>query len=108
MTKYSMHLISCLDLLRYLFDRPTLASRLMRWLVLLTEFDIKYVSQKSIKGSIIADHLASLPTIKSRSVDDDFPDEEFAAMTRLSRWRMYFNGVANHLGYGIGVLLVSP
>ena len=61
MTKYSVHLISRLDPLRYLFDRPALTGRLMRWLVLLTEFDIQYVSQKSIKGSIVADHLASLP-----------------------------------------------
>ncbi|RVW68785.1 hypothetical protein CK203_060967 [Vitis vinifera] len=81
---------------------PTLASRLMRWLVFLTEFDIKYVSQKSIKGSIIADHLAYLPTIKSRPIDDDFPDEEFVTMTRLSGWCMYFDGTSNHLGYGIG------
>ena len=36
MIDYSMHLISHLDPLRYLFDRPILASRLMRWLVLLT------------------------------------------------------------------------
>ena len=44
MTKYSVHLVSHLDPLRYLFDRPALTSRLMRWLVLLTEFDIQYVS----------------------------------------------------------------
>ena len=103
MTEYSMHLISHLDLLRYLFDRPTLAGRLMKWLVLLTEFDIQYVSQKSIKGSVIAYHLVSLPTIKSRLVD-----EEFITMTRLSGWRMYFDGATNHSRCGIGVLLVSP
>ena len=40
MTEYSVHLVFHLDLLRYLFDRPTLASKLMRWQVLLTEFDI--------------------------------------------------------------------
>ena len=40
MIKYSVQLISRLDSLRYLFNRPTLAGRLMRWLVLLTEFDI--------------------------------------------------------------------
>ena len=108
MTEYLLHLSSRLDPLRYLFDRLTLDGRLMRWLVLLTEFDIQYVSQKSIKGNIFAYHLASLPTIKSRLVDDDFPKEEFVAMTRLSSWRMYFDGVANHSGCGIGVLLVSP
>ena len=108
MTKYSVHLISRLDPLRYLFDRPALIGRLMRWLVLLIEFDIQYVSQKSIKGSIVADHLASLPTSEDRPVDDDFPDEEFVAMTSLSGWCMYFDGAANQSGYGIGVLLVSP
>nr|CAN79110.1 hypothetical protein VITISV_001311 [Vitis vinifera] len=97
-----------LDPLRYLFDRPALTGRLMRWLVLLTEFDIQYVSQKSIKGSIVADHLASLPTSEDRPVDDDFPNEEFVAMTSLSGWCLYFDGAANQLGYGIGVLLVSP
>ncbi|RVW61666.1 Transposon Ty3-G Gag-Pol polyprotein [Vitis vinifera] len=81
MTEYSVHLISRLDPLRYLFDRPALTGRLMRWLVLLTEFDIQYVSQKSIKGSIVADHLASLPTSEETT---------------------------NQSGYGIGVLLVSP
>ncbi|KAJ9693906.1 hypothetical protein PVL29_009734 [Vitis rotundifolia] len=108
MTEYSVHLISRLDPLRYLFDRPALTGRLMRWLVLLTEFDIQYVSQKSIKGSIVADHLDSLPTSEDRPVDDDFPNEEFVAMTSLSGWCMYFDGAANQLGYGIGVLLVSP
>ena len=56
----------------------------MRWLVLLTKFDIHYVSQKSIKGSIVTDQLALLPISKGRPIDDDFPEEEFIAMTSLS------------------------
>ncbi|RVW57810.1 Transposon Ty3-G Gag-Pol polyprotein [Vitis vinifera] len=63
---------------------------------------------KSIKGSIVADHLAALSISEDRPVDDDFPDEEFIAMTSLSGWRMYSDGVANHSGFGIGVLLISP
>ena len=42
--EYSILLVSRLDPLRYLFDRPVLIGRLMRWLVLLTEFDIQYVT----------------------------------------------------------------
>ena len=108
MTEYSVHLVSRLDPLRYLFDRPALIGRLMKWLVLLMEFDIHYVTQKSIRGSIVADHLASLPVSDDRAIDDDFPDEEIAAVTSLPGWRMYFDSVANHFGYGIGVLLISP
>ena len=74
----------------------------------LTEFDIQYVSQKSIKGSIVDDHLASLPTSEDKPVDDDFPNEEFFAMTNLSGWCTYFDGATNQSRYGIGVLLVSP
>ena len=99
MTKYSMHLISRLDPLGYLFDRPTLVGRLMRWLVLLTEFDIHYVTQKSIRWSIVADHLASLPISDGRVIDNDFQNEDITTVTSFSGWHMYFDGAANHSGY---------
>ncbi|RVW82137.1 hypothetical protein CK203_052459 [Vitis vinifera] len=63
---------------------------------------------KSIRGSIVVDHLASLMVSDGRTIDDDFPDEDVAAVTSLSGWRMYFDGASNHSGYGIGVLLISP
>ncbi|RVW35680.1 Retrovirus-related Pol polyprotein from transposon 297 [Vitis vinifera] len=88
--------------------KPVLTGRLMRWLVLLTEFDIHYVTQKSVKGSIVADHLASLPISDDRSVDDDFPDEQIVSMTSITGWRLYFDGAANQSGFGIGILLISP
>ncbi|KAL6340647.1 hypothetical protein AAG906_010555 [Vitis piasezkii] len=82
-TKYSILLVSRLDPLRYLFDRPILTSRLTRWLVLLTEFDIQYVTQKLVKGSIVANHLVSLPVSDDKPVDDDFPYEQVVSMTSL-------------------------
>ena len=108
MTEYSILLVSRLDRLRYLFDRPILTGRLMRWLVLLTEFDIQYATQKSVKGSIVADHLASFPVFDDRSIDDDFPDEQFVSMTSIIGWQLYFDGAANQSGFGIGILLISP
>ncbi|XP_034693824.1 uncharacterized protein LOC117920420 [Vitis riparia] len=108
MTEYSVLLVSRLDPLRYLFDRPVLTGRLMRWLVLLTEFDIHYVTQKSVKGSIVADHLTPLPISDDRSVDNDFPDEQIISMTSITGWRLYFDGAANQSGFGIGILLISP
>ncbi|RVW75440.1 hypothetical protein CK203_060529 [Vitis vinifera] len=96
MTEYLVHLISRLDLLRYLFDRPALIGRLMRWLVLLTEFDIQYVSQKSIKGSIVADHLASLLIYEDKPIDDDFPNEEFITMISLSDRHSAMNNIVEY------------
>ena len=108
MTEYSILLVSRLDPLRYLFDRPVLTDRLMRWLGLLTEFDIQYMTQKSVKGSIVADHFASLPVSNDRPIDDDFLDEQFVSMTSITRWQLYFDGAANQSGFGIGILLISP
>nr|CAN78452.1 hypothetical protein VITISV_007162 [Vitis vinifera] len=105
--KYSILLVLRLDPLRYVFDRPVLTGRLMRWLVLLTEFDIQYVTQKSVKGSIVADHLASLPVSDSTPIDDDFPDEQFVSMTSIAGWRLYFDGAANQSRFGICILLTS-
>ena len=107
-TEYSILLVSRLDPLRYLFDRPVLTGRLMRWLVLLIEFDIQYVTQKSVKGSIVAEHLASFIVSDDRSIDDDFPDEQFVSMTSIIGWKLYFDGAANQSGFGIGILLISP
>ena len=56
----------------------------MRWIILLTEFDIQYSTRKSIKGSVLADHLASLPVTNNRVIDDVFPNEEITGVTSLS------------------------
>ena len=52
-------LIARLDPIKYLCKAFALSGRLARWQVLLSEYDIAYVSQKAIKGSAIADFLAS-------------------------------------------------
>ena len=104
LTEYSILLVSRLDPLRYLFDRPVMTGRLMRWLVLLTEFDIKDMTQKSVKGSIVADHLAYFPVSDDRLIDDDFPDEQFS----ITGLQLYFDGAANQSGFGFGILLISP
>ena len=106
--EYSIILVSRLDPLRYLFDRLVLTGRLMRWLVLLTKYDIQYVTHKSVKGSIVVDHLASLPVFDDIPIDDDFPDEQIVLVTSIAGWRLYFNVASNQSGFGIGILFISP
>ena len=61
-----------------------------------------------VKGSIVADHLASLPVSDDIPIYDDFPDEEFVSMTSITGWKLYFDGATNQSGFGIGILLISP
>ena len=44
--------------------------------MLLSEYDIEYHTQKAIKGSILADHLAHQPIEDYQSIKFDFPDED--------------------------------
>ena len=74
---------------------------------MLDEFDLKYVTSKSVKRRIVAEHLAELPVEFMKGEKFLFPDEE---VTRIeeSLWKMYFDGAANQKGYGVGVILVAP
>ncbi|XP_075636742.1 uncharacterized protein LOC142608977 [Castanea sativa] len=50
-----------MDPWKYLFEKPALSGRLSKWLLLLAEFDLKYVARKTIKGSVVSDFCAKNP-----------------------------------------------
>lgn len=75
--------------------------------MLLTKFDIQYITQNSIKGSILVDHLASLSVTNNSGINDGFQNKEIAVVPNLSSWHMYFDDVANHFGFGLAVILIS-
>lgn len=47
-----------MDPTKHIFEKPTLTGRITHWQMHLLEYDIQYVTQKSIKGSVLADHVA--------------------------------------------------
>ena len=51
---YKIQAILKIDPLRYLFQVPALTGKMSQWLVLLTEFDIEYITTKVIKGRAVA------------------------------------------------------
>ncbi|XP_077226343.1 uncharacterized protein LOC143859575 [Tasmannia lanceolata] len=104
-------LLSRMDPLKYLFEKPALTGRTARWLLLLSEFDITYVTQKSVKGRVIAEQLADAPVEENAFLKAEFPDEEIMELEEeipSTRWTMYFDGAVNNRGQGIGAVLVSP
>ncbi|XP_039061970.1 uncharacterized protein LOC120206361 [Hibiscus syriacus] len=92
-----------------------LSGRLARWKILLSEFDIQYLSQKAVKGSVIANFIASRVSKEYEPLNFDFPDEDLMGISAEEvvfsideHWKMNFDGASNALGHGIGVILVSP
>ena len=92
----TVYLISRINLLKVLVTKAgSLNARLAKWLILLLQFDIRYVPQKAIKGQALADFLAEHPLPKDSPLKDDLPDEPVYIMeTSLPNvsWNMYFDG----------------
>ena len=84
-----------MDPLKYLFEKPALTGKLACWLLLLAEFDIKYVTRKSVKGRAVAEFLADHPVEGPDDVGFEFPDESVMTTTN-DVWLLYFDGAVNH------------
>ncbi|XP_026428307.1 uncharacterized protein LOC113324196 [Papaver somniferum] len=111
MLSHSVQLLSRMNPLKYLFEQPMISGRTSRWQLLLEEFDITYVTQKSIKGRAIADHLASQPIPNCETLITEFPDEHILVVEQHDEgelWKMYFDGAMNPICKGAGVILISP
>ena len=72
---YQVQAVAKVDPLRYLYDAPVLIGKLAKWLVLLTEFDIQYLTKKTIKGRAVAEFLALNPIEGQETWEYEFPDE---------------------------------
>jgi hypothetical protein len=69
-------LISKLDPLKYIYEKPYLSNRIERWKVLLAEYNIVYMTKKAVKGSIISDHLADHVVEEYKPLNLDIPNED--------------------------------
>ncbi|KAG8486695.1 hypothetical protein CXB51_020171 [Gossypium anomalum] len=115
MLYHTTWLISKLDPLKYLMESTALNRRMARWQILLSEFDIVYVNQKAVKGSAIADFLASRALEDYEPLNFDFPNEDLMHVATIEEdpregrpWKLNFDGASNAMGNGIGAILVSP
>ena len=72
---HSIILVSRLDPIIYLFEKPALTGRFAHWLLLHSKFDLKYATHKSVKGRAVAEFLADHPVEGDEAVEYLFPDE---------------------------------
>ncbi|XP_049388505.1 uncharacterized protein LOC125852866 [Solanum stenotomum] len=103
-----------MDPLNYIFQKPMPTGRLAKWQILLTEFDIIYVTRIAMKTQALADHLVENPVDGDyEPLDTYFPDEEINSVEEVDpdenqAWQLYFDGAINKKGTGIGAILISP
>ena len=85
--------------LRYLMTKADSKARLLRWVLLLQEFDIELKDKKGSKN-VVADHLSRL-TLKEQSdrlpISETFPDGQLFVLNNLP----WYVDIVNYLAMGL-------
>ena len=84
--------------LKYLLAKKDAKPRLIRWILLLQEFDITIKDKKGVEN-VVADHLSRLTcddSFETSPINDSFPDEQLFSVSCLP----WFADIANFLSTG--------
>eukprot|EP00253_Pinus_taeda_P027085 PITA_27085 len=82
--------------IKYLMNKFVTNARVIRWLLLLQEFDITIVDKPG-KENVVVDFLSRIKTNDNSLVDDSFPDEYLFTVYAHSPW---YADIANYLVAG--------
>ncbi|XP_012472371.1 uncharacterized protein LOC105789544 [Gossypium raimondii] len=90
---------------------PTaLNGKMARWQILLSKFDIAYVNQKAVKGSAIAEFLASRTLEDYEPLNFDFPNEDLMYVATAKEdphenhpCKLSFDGASNAIACIMGI-----
>ena len=93
----------------------SLNSRLAKWAILLSQYDMLFVPQKAVKGQALADFLAAHLVPESSKLHEDIPDEVFESniTSEDEVWQMFFDrasriGTKGKIIASVGVVFISP
>jgi len=77
-----------------MLSMPIMSGRIGKWILALSEFDLRYESAKAVKGQIMA----------------DFVTQHYGVVDALEivPWTLFFGGSTCDRGAGIGIVLISP
>ena len=86
--------------IKYLISKKDAKPRLIRWVLLLQEFDLEIIERKGTENQV-ADHLSSLKKGKGAfgEINEKFPDEHLLVLQHATA--PWFADIANYLPVGI-------
>ena len=67
--------MSKMDPMKYLDEASSLVGKLAKWLVLLIEFDVQYLTKKTINGRVVTEFLALNQIPNSEEIQLNFPND---------------------------------
>jgi hypothetical protein len=82
------------DVIKHMLSMPILNGWIGKWILALSEFELKFESAKAVKGHIIADFITEH---RDPSID----------LLEVTPWALFFDGSSCGKGGGVGILLIS-
>jgi len=77
-----------------MLSMPIMSGRISKWILALSEFDLRYESAKAIKGQVMADFVTQHCGM--------------SGALEIVPWTLFFDGSTCDRGAGIGIVLISP
>ncbi|XP_030505194.2 uncharacterized protein LOC115720177 [Cannabis sativa] len=100
------------DPIRFMLNKPIPYSRIARWILMLSEFDITVMYPKAQKSQALSDLLAYLPDNDENLLMEEIPGELPEGMICNERtqewWAITFDGSSTAKGGGAGIVLTDP
>jgi len=87
--------VSKADVIKHMLSMPILNGRVGKWIIALSEFDLRYESAKAVKGQVITDFITQHHKLSIGYVE-------------LIPWILFFDRSSCKQGGGIGIVIVSP
>ena len=85
--------------IKYLMTKKDAKPRLIRWVLLLQEFDVEIKDKKGLEN-LVANHLSRLELEDNEAsqvhINDSFSDEQFLAVSHAD-WTPWFANIMNYL-----------
>ena len=92
--------------INHVLRKPELSGRLAKWAIELGEHTILYKTRPTLKGQILADFIAEVP---SKKIEECKAEQEPTPSTDATQeWTLYTDEASNDEGLGAGLRLVSP
>ena len=102
MLNHTTYVIAKANPLKYMMSKTYHNSCTAKWIMFLSEFDLIFISQKSIKGQVITDQLAAAPMESSSPLQISLPNEDIFKIDEVEEpidtqedfdITMYFDGL---------------
>jgi hypothetical protein len=77
-----------------MLSMPILNGRIGKWILALSEFELRFESTKAVKGQIIADFITE-------------HHDSSIILLEITPWALFFDGSSCGKGGGVGILLIS-